>query len=145
MTTIFDELRKDHDIQRELLDKLTDTEGATEKRLNTFKTLKENLELHAKFEERALYNPMLQLDNTQPKARHSIAEHKEIDDYIEELEATDMSSPAWLVKAKKLAHRVNHHLDEEENEIFKSAGHAFTEKQKQSQGKEYKEAMKETR
>lgn len=145
MTTIFEELRKDHDIQRDLLDKLTSTEGASDKRQETFNKLKENLALHAKFEERALYNPMMKLDNTQPKARHSIAEHKEIDDYIEELESTDMSSASWLVTAKKLAHRVNHHLDEEENEIFKSAGHAFTDEQKQSQGKKYKESMEESK
>lgn len=145
MSTIFEELRKDHDVQRDLLKKLTSTEGSSENRRKLFDNLKENLSLHAKYEERALYKPMLEVDNTQPKARHSIAEHKEIDDFIEELETTDMSSPSWLVTAKKLSHRVNHHLDEEENEIFKSAGHAFTDKQKQAQGKEYKEGMKDSK
>jgi len=139
--TIFKELRVDHDLQRELLDKLLATQGESKERKDIFKELKEQLAKHAKFEERALYKPMLSRDNTQDKARHSIAEHKEIDDFIEELESTDMSNASWLAVAKKLDHRVRHHLEEEEKEIFVSAGIAFTEKEKEDQGSQYAKGM----
>ena len=139
--TIFKELRVDHDLQRELLDKLLVTQGESKERKDIFNELKEQLTKHAKFEERALYKPMLSRDNTQDKARHSIAEHKEIDDFIEELEELDMTSASWLTTAKKLDHRVRHHLDEEEKEIFVSAGIAFTEQEKKSQGKQYAKGM----
>jgi len=141
MKTIFDRLRKDHDKQRELLSLLVDTSGDTDKRSALFEKLKDELERHAKYEERTLYKPMLEYDNTQPKARHSIAEHKEIDDYLEELIKTDMSDANWLKVAKKLNDRVLHHLEEEEKEIFVSAGHAFTKEQKEDLGEEYLEQM----
>jgi len=144
MKTIFEELREDHDLQRELLDMLLATEGNSEARQKIFPELKDQLKAHAKYEERALYKPMFANDNTQPKARHSIAEHKEIDDFIEELENTDFSSPSWLVIAKKLDHKVRHHLEEEEKEIFVSAGIAFSQTQKKAQGQEYREGMEQS-
>jgi hypothetical protein len=141
MKTIFEELREDHDLQRELLDILLSTEGNSDARKKVFSELKDQLEAHAKYEERALYNPMLKNDNTQSKARHSISEHKEIDDFIEKLEKTDLSSPSWIATAKKLDERVRHHLEEEEKEIFVSAGIAFSKQQKKSQAQEYRQGM----
>lgn len=138
MKTIFEELRIEHDKQRDLLKELVSTTGESNNRKNIFSELKKELEEHAKHEERALYRPMLENDNTQPKARHSIAEHKEIDDYIEKLENTPMDTNAWLMTAKDLSHKVNHHLDEEEKEIFVSAGIAFNTLQKIYQGQKYK-------
>ncbi|MGO3850482.1 MAG: hemerythrin domain-containing protein, partial [Pseudoalteromonas prydzensis] len=54
---------------------------------------------------------------------------------------TDMSSPAWLVTAKKLHHLVHHHLTEEEHEIFQLAGKALSEEQKLSLAEKYNDAM----
>ncbi|MAQ76729.1 MAG: hemerythrin, partial [Aquimarina sp.] len=72
---IFEALRKDHEIQRSLLDKLVDTSGDTEKRDEIFKELKKELEIHADGEERFFYVPLIEKDLTQEKSRHSIAEH----------------------------------------------------------------------
>jgi hemerythrin-like domain-containing protein len=75
------------------------------------------------------------------KSRHSVAEHKDIDDLIEDLETKDMSSSSWLVKAKELEHKVVHHLDEEEQEVFQLAGKALSETQKMNLGKDYTKDM----
>lgn len=32
--------------------------------------------------------------------RHALAEHHEMDEMVEELEQTDMSSPSWIATAK---------------------------------------------
>ena len=103
--------------------------------------LKTEQEEHAKFEERYFYNPLICEDLTQEKARHSVAEHHEIDELIEQLEDTEMSSSAWLVEAKKLHHLVHHHLDEEEHEVFQLAGKALSEGQKERLGDKYNDAM----
>ena len=116
--TIFEALRETHDEQRHLLDMLVQTEGDSEPRDDLFKRLKESLTNHAGAEERALYIPMMEHDMTQEKARHSVAEHHEIDELAEKLEATDYSSPSWLATAKQLQHLVTHHLDEEEQEMI---------------------------
>jgi len=138
---IFEALRHDHDKQRELVDALIQTHGETDKRHTLMDELKTELEQHAKFEERYFYNPLMFEDLTHVKARHSVAEHHEIDELIEQLEDTEMSSSAWLVTAKKLHHLVHHHLSEEEHEVFQLAGKALTEGQKQSLAKQYNDAM----
>ncbi len=142
---IFESLREDHDIQRDLVDLLIATEGDSDKRDELFKKLKHELEIHADAEERHFYVPLIESDLTQEKARHSIAEHHEMDELIEELEGTDYSSPGWLVTARKLAHKVTHHLDEEEHEVFQMAGKALTEGQKESLARDYRSAMEENR
>lgn len=142
---IFEALRKDHDIQRSLLAKLVDTSGDTEKRDNVFKKLRTELETHADAEERYFYKPLIDSDKTQEKARHGIAEHHEIDELIEELEETEYSSSAWLKIAKDLQEKVEHHLDEEEHEVFQMAGKVLSEKNKEQLAKDYKRHMVKNR
>lgn len=139
--TIFKALRDDHDKQRELADKLIETSGDTKTRHSLFTKLKNELEEHAKFEERYFYKPLIDSDATQDKARHGIAEHKDLDDIIEDLEEMEMSSPGWLVRAKDLHHKINHHLDEEEHEFFQQAGKVLTEAQKTKLAQSYNKNM----
>ena len=113
--TIFEALREDHGIQRDLLEQLMQTSGDSEERERLYRRLRSELQYHAAAEERALYIPMMEIDLTQQKARHSVAEHHEIDEQIEALDAIDLASPAWLTHARKLSDLVIHHLDEEEN------------------------------
>ncbi|SHJ79697.1 hemerythrin domain-containing protein [Pseudozobellia thermophila] len=142
---IFEALRQDHDIQRKLLDKLVDTSGDTAQRDSIFKELKKELESHADAEERYFYKPLIDSDKTQEKARHSIAEHHEIDELIERLEETEYSSSAWLKIAKELQEKVEHHLDEEEHEVFQIAGKVLSETNKESLAKAYERHMEKER
>ncbi|GAK88934.1 hypothetical protein JCM19297_3458 [Nonlabens ulvanivorans] len=142
---IFEALRKDHKIQRELCDQLVNTSGDTALRKNMFKKLKHELAIHADAEERHFYVPLIESDLTQEKARHSIAEHHEMDELVEKLEETDMDNSAWLKYMKELAHQVEHHLDEEEQEVFQLAGKALNEKEKTSLAKDYQEFMDQNR
>jgi len=143
--TIFEALREDHDTQRKLADILTDTSGESEGRAQLFERLKNELAIHAEAEERFFYKPLIAHDRTQELSRHGIAEHHELDELVEELEKTDMSSPGWLVTAKKLQHKIHHHLEEEEHEFFQVAGKVFTEEQKSSLANDYKNYVKENK
>ena len=49
---IFEALRKDHDVQRDLMDTLLNTSGKSEQRVLAFSQLKDALERHALAEER---------------------------------------------------------------------------------------------
>ena len=84
---------------------------------------------------------MMEIDMTQEKARHSIAEHHEMDEYIEELEKTDMSTPHWLAVYRKLHDRLYHRLEEEEEEIFQLAGRAMSDASKEQLAKGYEQQM----
>ncbi|WP_334055762.1 hemerythrin domain-containing protein [Polaribacter sp. P097] len=140
---IFEQIRKDHDTQRDLLDKLVDTSGDSKKRDEIYKALKKELEIHADAEERHFYKPLISNDMMQEKARHGIAEHHEIDELIEKLDETEYDSSAWLKFAKQLKEKVEHHLEDEEHVFFQLAGKVFTEKEKTSLAKDYTNYMEQ--
>lgn len=143
--TIFEALRKDHDIQRDLLARLVETHGDSDERDSLYKQVKKELHGHAAAEERAFYIPLMEMDLTQEKARHSVAEHHEIDELLELLDETDYSATNWLTHAKQLQHLVTHHLDEEEQEVFQLAGRGLQDNQKATLASEYQEEMQRQR
>ena len=143
--TIFEALRSDHETQRTLVDLVTKTTGDSEGRQELWDRLKRELEAHAGAEERYFYVPLMEHDLTQDKARHSVSEHKELDDFIEKLDEYDMGGSQWLQTAEELKHRLIHHLDEEEHEIFQIAGKALTDDEKQSLSDEYEADMERRR
>ncbi|KQM18894.1 hemerythrin domain-containing protein [Novosphingobium sp. Leaf2] len=118
---IFQDLKNDHDKHRELLEKLGDTKGASDERKSLFETLRKELQAHAAAEEESLYATMLGREDLREDARHSVSEHKEIDDFLGELYEMDMSSSAWMTKFKEMRHRYLHHIDEEEEDMFPEA------------------------
>ena len=138
---IFESLREDHQKQRTLVDLLAKTHGDSDGRRELFERLKRELEHHAAAEERHFYVPLMEEDLTQQKARHSVAEHQELDELISELEKTDPSSSGWLATAKKLSERLVHHLDEEEHEVFQMAGKVLSEDKKKTLATEYRNYM----
>ncbi|MBZ9630200.1 hemerythrin domain-containing protein [Salegentibacter sp. LM13S] len=142
---IFEALRQEHEIQRHLVAKLVETQGDTEERKKIFEQLKHELKIHADAEERHFYIPLIKKDLTQEKARHSVAEHHEMDELIEQLEDTEMDASNWLKIAKELEHKVIHHLDEEEQEVFQMAGKALTDNQKTSLAEDYNKEIKKMR
>lgn len=145
MTNIFEALRNDHDRQRELVEELMNTVGDSDERRQIFDELRAELAAHADNEERYFYVPLIAHDLTQDKARHSIAEHKELDDFVEQLESYERSAPQWIQTAEELRHRLVHHLDEEEREIFQVAGKALSDEEKTTLAAEYESAMAERR
>ncbi len=73
---------------------------------------------------------MLANPDLRDEARHSVSEHKEIDDYLGELIGADPSSDAWMKTFKELRHRYLHHIDEEEEEMFPAAARDLSEETK---------------
>lgn len=142
---IFEAIRKDHDKQRELCRLVTSTSGDSKGRKEMWEKLKHELQVHADAEERTFYSPLIQNDMMQEHARHGIAEHHEMDELIEKIDDTDLDSPGWLVHAKQLCEKVEHHLEDEEHTFFQLAGKVFTEEQKTSIAKEYLKVMQEKR
>jgi len=118
MTDIFERLKQDHDRHREMLEKIGDTSGDSSEREELFKKFRIEVTAHAAAEEESLYAVMLQDPDMREEGTHSVSEHKEIDDFLEELQETDMSSPGWIATFKKMRHRYEHHIDEEEEDIF---------------------------
>lgn len=134
---IFEALRESHDRQRTYADALIQTSGDTPERVEAYKQLKSELQAHETAEERHFYIPLMEFDNGVDLSRHAISEHHEMDEMMEELDETEMSSPAWLATAKKLAEKVHHHLKEEEQKFFQMAGKLLDDQQKEALAGQY--------
>ncbi|MFJ3487407.1 hemerythrin domain-containing protein [Pseudomonas sp. NPDC090202] len=144
---IFEALRESHERQRGYAKALIHTHGESKARAEAWKQLKAELQAHETAEERFFYVPLMKYDNGVDLSRHAIAEHHEMDEMMETLDDTEMSSPAWLAAAKKLSEKVHHHLEEEEQKFFQMAGKLLNDKQKESLAggyvKEYEEQLAE--
>ncbi|MEK1837346.1 MAG: hemerythrin domain-containing protein [Pseudomonas sp.] len=139
---IFEALRESHDRQRRYADALIQTRGDTPERVEAYKRLKSELQAHETAEERHFYMPLMEFDNGVDLSRHAISEHHEMDEMMETLDATEMSSPSWLATAKKLSEKVHHHLKEEEQKFFQMAGKLLDEQQKETLAGQYQKEYK---
>lgn len=124
--TIFDRLKQDHDAHRQLLGKIGDARDEPDRLDKLFEQFKVEVTAHAAAEEETLYATMLARPDLREDAQHSVSEHKEIDDYLEELSEVAFNSEAWKHKFAEMQKRYLHHIDEEEEEMFPNAAKELT-------------------
>lgn len=115
---IYERLTQDHNTQRELASKLAETTGDSDERRQLWEEFKPEAEAHANAEEQTFYATLFEKPDAQEQARHSVSEHKDASDLIEKLSSDDMSSPGWLQNFKKLKEELEHHMKEEEEDVF---------------------------
>jgi hemerythrin superfamily protein len=123
---IYDHLKQDHDTQRDLCEQIKHTRGDSEKRNELWRALRIELEAHASAEEQAFYANLMQAPEGTDETRHAVEEHQKMTEMIEVLDNLDMDAEIWMKKFEKLAHRVIHHVDEEEAEFFPKAKKIFS-------------------
>jgi len=118
---IYAALKADHDRHRDLIARIEDTGRNDKERRALFEEFRKELQAHAAAEEEALYSVMLANPDLRDEARHSVSEHKEVDDLLGELVEKDTSSLFWMGKFKTMRDRYLHHIEEEEEEMFPAA------------------------
>ncbi|SPF81176.1 hemerythrin domain-containing protein [Pseudoprimorskyibacter insulae] len=121
MTDIYQAIKADHDEHRALLQSIADTTGASEARQKAWQQFYCDVKSHAAAEEETFYSKLISKTWGQDSARHSVHEHQKLDDLMEELNDMDMGNGAWLQKFKELRHDYEHHIEEEEDEVFTRA------------------------
>lgn len=117
---IYAELKADHDRHRAMLEKLSGADGGAG-RAELFEQFRIEVSAHAAAEEQTLYATMLADPELQAEARHSVAEHKEIEDFLAEIHELDPADGEWAEKFAAMRHRYLHHIEEEEEEMFPEA------------------------
>ena len=128
---IFGRLIMDHELHRDLLDALGETQGECEERTELFERFTREVKSHAAAEEQALYSTMMRKPETTDETRHSVAEHQRIEVMLNDLAATSMASGAWMTKFKALRDCYLHHINEEEDENFPDYARYLTEADEQ--------------
>jgi hypothetical protein len=125
--TIFDDLKADHDRHRELLSAIADAQGDKQARAELFEKFRIDVSGHAAAEEQSLYATMMMDPDMQDDARHSVSEHKEVDDMLTELYGLEVDSEEWSSKFAKMRTRYDHHITEEEEEMFPEAAERLSD------------------
>ena len=96
MTDIYAAIKSDHDRHRELLETIAGTSGASDERKAAWDEFYNDVKAHAAAEEETFYSKLISKTWGQDAARHSVHEHQQLDDLMEELNEMDMSSSGWL-------------------------------------------------
>ncbi|WP_022682513.1 hemerythrin domain-containing protein [Sphingobium bisphenolivorans] len=129
--TIFDRLKQDHDLHRRLFAQMAEAEGDAEQLQKLFEQFRIEVTAHAAAEEETLYATMLARPDLREDAQHSVSEHKEIDDYFEEMADLPFNSDKWRETFANLKKRYLHHIDEEEEEMFPDAAEELSDEEEQ--------------
>ena len=145
MPSIYEAIKADHANHRKLLDTLAETSGDSEERRSAWHEFYYDVKSHAAAEEETFYSTLMSKTWGQDAARHSVHEHQQMDDLMEELNDMDMSSPGWLQKFKTLKHDYEHHMEEEENEVFERAKEVVDDGKVDEIGANFERRKKEER
>jgi hemerythrin-like domain-containing protein len=114
---VIDLILEDHKPLKELIRIMKNDDLDLSKRKAAFEKFAPLLVAHAKPEERALYELMKQDDELREEAFEGDVEHGLADQMIEEAKRTD-DKDELSARIKVLAELVEHHIEEEEEEMF---------------------------
>jgi hemerythrin-like domain-containing protein len=115
----FELLKKDHKKVAELFDRLESASGKTKPGI--FKQIKDELDLHTHVEELFLYPAVEKPEETHDLTLEAYEEHNVVKTLLKELSRAKSATDEWQAKAKVLRENVEHHVEEEENELFGKA------------------------
>jgi hemerythrin superfamily protein len=121
-------LEDDHESMRALLDDIEATDPSEHVvRGQLYVRLKEELTVHEIIEEEIFYPEL----KAHPKAREivleGIEEHNVVDSLLKEIDGLPVSDEKWNAKFTVMKENVEHHMEEEEGEMFKKARSVFDE------------------
>ena len=119
-------LKTDHDKVKRLLSELeSTTERGVKTRSELFATIKGELTVHETIEEEIFYPALLEKAKTHDITLEGYEEHHVVDLLMGELEDLDVADESWGAKAKVMKENIEHHIEEEEGEMFAQARRVF--------------------
>lgn len=138
MDTILDTLHQQHEMVKQMFEKIESSEDNAEKE-KLFMELKNNLVPHMKGEEKLFYPFLEDKEESKDDVFHGYEEHHAAKLFIKELEGMSPSGERWDAKVGVLKDMVEHHVESEEGKIFKYARKALSEKQLQEIGEKFED------
>ena len=119
-------LKDDHDKMRKLLTELeTTTERGVKTRQELYSTIKGELTVHEIIEEEIFYPALKDHPKAKDIVLEAYEEHHVVDTVMAELEDLPVEDETWGAKAKVMKENVEHHMEEEEGEMFQKARQVF--------------------
>jgi len=138
-------IKKDHSDVQSLFNKFEKTaRSAHEKREELFEQIRRELQIHSRAEEEIFYPFLKALNGNSGRnlVSEALKEHKEIDELLTQISRLQPSDKNFDEKVETLFENVEHHIQEEEREIFQFAEEKCSEEQLENLGREVAERKK---
>jgi hemerythrin-like domain-containing protein len=130
-------LEEDHRKMKKLLSELeSTTERGVKTREELFATVKDELTVHETIEEEIFYPALKEHPKTKEIALEAYEEHHVVDMVMAEIEDVPSDDETWGAKFKVMKENIEHHIEEEENEMFKQARQVFEEDELEALGEQ---------
>jgi hypothetical protein len=126
--SLLDTLKEEHEMVAGLLKKLVDSDSGSERK-SLLKQVKAALVPHARAEEKILYDAIIALKDSGAKqdGHEGYEEHSLADKTIADLDKIESAvSPEFGAAAKVLKELIEHHVKEEEDDVWKDAKKHFS-------------------
>ncbi len=134
---IYDILKQDHEEVKSLLNDLIALKDDDEYRFVLVDEIKGALIPHSRAEEATFYNTLRAVDADKSIVAHGFQEHFEAESLVRLLQVKDTLDVEWKATAIKLREVLNHHIAEEESEIFTEARKMFSADEAESIGEAF--------
>jgi iron-sulfur cluster repair protein YtfE (RIC family) len=128
----FELLKADHRKVADLFQQLESASGKA--KLDVFNQIRTELELHTQIEEKIFYPAVEKPEETHDLTLEAYEEHNVVKKLLQELSRARTPNEEWEAKAKVLQENVEHHVEEEENELFPKAEEALGDEELQMLG-----------
>jgi Hemerythrin HHE cation binding domain len=121
-------LKEDHEKVKKILGELeSTTERGVKTREELFTKVKQELVVHEAIEEEIFYPALKEHPKTKEIALEGYEEHHVVDTVMAEIEGVAYDDEKWGAKFKVMKENLEHHIEEEEGEMFKQARQVFDE------------------
>jgi hemerythrin-like domain-containing protein len=127
----FELLKTDHEKVSGLFKRIESVSGKA--KVGVFNQIKHELEVHTQIEETILYPALKNAEETRDLTLEAYEEHRIVKDLLAELAAAKPGDQ-WDAKLTVLKENVEHHVEEEEGELFKKANGVLSREEVESLG-----------
>jgi len=135
-------LKNDHQEASSLMEQIELADKGDRSAKELFTQLKQALTLHTQVEEQVFYPALKSFEETKDMVPEALEEHQEVDELLAEMAALSPGNDEFMDKFTELRDAVEHHVEEEENEMFPKAEKALGESRLQEMGRQMQQ-MKE--
>ena len=137
---IFQALMADHSKVKDLLNELVALDDSDhDTRDDLVQDIRDELIPHSRAEESLFYNSLRALQSDTSKVMHGFKEHMEAEALLRALQVEDTVHLPWKKTAMKLKEALEHHIHEEETEIFAAARKVITAEEAEKLGTLFEE------
>ena len=136
-------IKQDHERFRKLMKEIDDTtERGVKTRDELFSTFEREIRAHERMEEEIFYPALLKHPKMKDMVLEGFEEHHVVDVLSDELEDVPFDDEHWAAKFTVIKENVEHHLEEEEGDMFAKARRLLDDDELETLGAEMEESKK---